>query len=226
MAGFGHWTLGEAGFFLFRGDHPVDPLRRVEPGLAQFVEAAGGGSDVPGGDFPGHARWRGVTRLRGSVARRQAGREGEGFEGGGRGVARIVADAEPSAEAQRPEFVEAGMQDAEGGVVGAGDDDNDVFRDHMPMLPNEKAMLGNETSCDIAGLVTKGCKHFGARTLEKPPLLVVFRGSTFLASWLDVSDSVFEGGFVKRRLTFAQLAEIDDPITRWALGEIGAVDGG
>ncbi|MEI2718943.1 MAG: hypothetical protein V9E87_02190 [Gemmatimonadales bacterium] len=73
----------------------------------------------------GGEAWPAVGR---GVARRQAGGEGEGFEGGGRGVARIVAYAERGAEAQRPEFVEAGMQDAEGGVVGAGDNDQILVR--------------------------------------------------------------------------------------------------
>ena len=120
VAGFGDRAFREAGFFLFRGDDPIDPLGRVEPGFAQFVEAAGGGGDVFGDDLAGQARRRSLTGDGGGVARRQAGWEGEGFEGGGRGVARTVF--ERGAEAQRPEFVESGMQDAEGGVVGAGDD--------------------------------------------------------------------------------------------------------
>ncbi|MCU0990527.1 MAG: hypothetical protein MUE63_13290, partial [Xanthomonadales bacterium] len=112
VAGSGDRASGEAGLFLFRGDDPVDPLRRVEPGLAQFVEAAGGGGDVLGQDVAGQTGRRCLTGDGGGITRRQACREGEGFEGGGRGVARPVF--ERGAEAQRPEFVEAGMQDAEG----------------------------------------------------------------------------------------------------------------
>ena len=62
------------------------------------------------------------------VLGREAGGEGEGFEAGGGGVARIVAHAQPSTHAQRPDFVEAAVQDAEGGVVGAGDGDHYVVR--------------------------------------------------------------------------------------------------
>ena len=90
VAGLGDRAFGEAGLFLFRGDDPVDPFGRVEPGFAQFVEAAGGGGDVGGDDLAGQARRRSLTGDRGGVARRQAGGEGEGFEGGGRGVARPV----------------------------------------------------------------------------------------------------------------------------------------
>jgi hypothetical protein len=48
----------------------------------------------------------------------QAGWEWEGFEAGGGGVARPIFKR--CAHAQRPEFVEAAVQDAERGVVGAG----------------------------------------------------------------------------------------------------------
>ena len=70
MAGLGDRAFGEAGFFLFRGDDPVDPLRRVEPGRAQFVEAAGGGGDGFG-ERAGRRAGGGVALLRrGSVGQR------------------------------------------------------------------------------------------------------------------------------------------------------------
>ncbi len=53
------------------------------------------------------------------VCRGEACGEGEGFEAGGGGVAGPVFQR--GAHAQCPEFVEAAVQDAEGGVVGAGD---------------------------------------------------------------------------------------------------------
>jgi len=68
---------------------------------------------------------------------RQTGREGEGLEGGGGGVAGPIFQA--SAQPQRPEFMKAGMQDAERGFVGAGDDDDYIFWNNMPVLPNEKS---------------------------------------------------------------------------------------
>lgn len=49
--------------------------------------------------------------------------EGEGLEAGGWGVTRVVTNTEPSAHSQRPKFVKAGMEDAEGRVVGTGSDD-------------------------------------------------------------------------------------------------------
>ena len=55
------------------------------------------------------------------VGRGEACGEGEGFEAGGGGVAGPVFQR--GAHAQCPEFVEAAVQDAEGGVVGAGDGD-------------------------------------------------------------------------------------------------------
>jgi hypothetical protein len=51
VAGFGDRAFGKAGFFLFRGDHPIDPLGRVELGFAQFFDATGGSGDVGGDDF-------------------------------------------------------------------------------------------------------------------------------------------------------------------------------
>ncbi len=78
VAGLGDRAFGEAGLFLFRGDDPVDPFGRVEPGFAQFVEAAGGGGDVVGDDLrrPGTAakpdRRRG--RCRAASGRRGRGR--------------------------------------------------------------------------------------------------------------------------------------------------------
>jgi hypothetical protein len=39
--------------------------------------------------------------------------------------------------------VEAAVQDAEGGVVCAGDNNNDIFWNDLPVLPNKKAMLCN-----------------------------------------------------------------------------------
>jgi hypothetical protein len=77
VAGFGNRAFGEAGSFLFRGDDPVDPFGRVEPGFAQFVEAAGGSGDVGGDDLAGQARRGTSTGRRRGVARRQAGGEGE-----------------------------------------------------------------------------------------------------------------------------------------------------
>jgi hypothetical protein len=49
VAGLGDRAFGETGFFLFRGDDPIDPLRRVEPGFAQGVEPVGGNGDADGG---------------------------------------------------------------------------------------------------------------------------------------------------------------------------------
>jgi hypothetical protein len=93
VAGFGDRAFREAGFFFFRGDHPIDPLGRVEPGFAQLVEAAGGSSDdgrlrMGGGKRAGIGLALMRLRLRNRaspmparrIARRQAGWEWEGFE--------------------------------------------------------------------------------------------------------------------------------------------------
>ena len=98
---------------------PFDPFGRVKPAVAQFDEAAGGFGDGDG------ARVFGVVG--GGNVRREALREEEGLEGRGRRVARVVADAEPCAEPQRPYLVEAAVQDAERRVIVAGDDDKLVI---------------------------------------------------------------------------------------------------
>ena len=68
VAGLGDRAFGEAGLFFFRGDDPIDPLRRVEPGFAQLVEAAGGGGDVVGDALAGQARRRSLPAT-GAVSR-------------------------------------------------------------------------------------------------------------------------------------------------------------
>ena len=101
------------------GDHlgnPVHEVGGVQPVFALGVQVGGGGGDLL------RARVGGIVGG-GNVGRQPLG-EGEGLEGGRGGVAGVVADAEEGAHAQRPEFVEARMQDAEGGVVVAGDGDN------------------------------------------------------------------------------------------------------
>ncbi|MEZ4519854.1 MAG: hypothetical protein R3C44_24500 [Chloroflexota bacterium] len=65
----------------------------------------------PAGDI-GHALVIGFGRF---LARRPG--EGIGFEGRGGCVAGVVAFAEPCAQAQRPEFVRPGVEDAEEVVV-------------------------------------------------------------------------------------------------------------
>ena len=160
MAGFGDGAFGEAGFFLFRRDHPIDPLGRVQPVFAEFVQATGGGGDVFGHDLAGQTRRRSLTGHRRGIARRQAGREREGFETGGRGVARTVF--ERGAEAQRPEFVETGMQDAEGGVVGTGDDGQVLVGNRWRNHEGESPVFGDFGSDDEARKVFDGLAHHRA----------------------------------------------------------------
>ena len=114
VAGFGYRAQREAGTFFLGRALPIDPFQRVEPRIAQLIEALRGDGDGA------------VGRCVGGIAGRQAGWEGEGFEGGGWRVARTVF--ERRAEAQRPQFVEAGMQDAEGGVVSTGYDGASMTR--------------------------------------------------------------------------------------------------
>jgi hypothetical protein len=107
----------------------IDEIGRIEPGAPEVVEFFRGGGDADG------ARVGGVVG--GGNVRRQAFGEGEGFERGGRGVARIVADAEPSAEPQRPGFVKTRVQNAEGRVVVAGDGDQLMIGTDCIGDPNE-----------------------------------------------------------------------------------------
>ena len=75
--------------------------------------------------------------------------EGEGLKTGGGGVARIVSYAKPRTHAQGPEFVEAAVQDAEGGVVGAGDGDGSGVRYRRHGLPHKQAVLGDTGRVDV-----------------------------------------------------------------------------
>ena len=91
------------------------PLRRLQPALAQPGQpprraGEGGGPRV-------------ACVLLGGNQRRQPVREREGLEGGGRGVARVVPLAELRAELRRSRLGEAAVQDAEGRVVLARNDD-------------------------------------------------------------------------------------------------------
>ena len=63
--------------------HDVDQVRRIEPGVAQLVEALRGLRDGDGARVGGE--------VLGGDVRRQALGEGEGFEGGGGGIAGVVA---------------------------------------------------------------------------------------------------------------------------------------
>ena len=94
---------------------PLDPFGRIEPPVAQLDQPLscvrdGGGARV-------------VCIVGGGGVRRQPVGERKRLEGGGRGVARVVAFAEPRTEPERPHLVEPAVQDAEGRVVVARDDD-------------------------------------------------------------------------------------------------------
>lgn len=49
ITGLGNWALGEAGFFLFRGYDPINPLGRIQPVFAEMVEFDGSIGDSLGG---------------------------------------------------------------------------------------------------------------------------------------------------------------------------------
>ena len=91
------------------------------------------------------------------VCRGEACGEGEGFEAGGGGVAGPVFQR--GAHAQRPEFVEAAVQDAEGGVVGAGDGDNCAIRKNLIAKPSKHPVLRNTRGDDLPLNVLQGQLH-------------------------------------------------------------------
>ena len=66
-----------------------------------------------------------------------------GFKAGGGGVARVVSNAKKGAHAQRPEFMESAVQDAEGGVVGSCNGNAQVFRYLHSRQPGKDAMFGH-----------------------------------------------------------------------------------
>jgi hypothetical protein len=141
-------ALGTLGVRKYLGDTP-DKVGRIEPGIAQLVQAHGSGCDGPG------ARVLGVGG--GGKVGGQALGEGEGLEGGGGGVAGTILQR--SAHPQRPEFVEAGMEDAEGGVVVAQRNDDLAVRNHHFVKPYEQTMLCHSGCRDHATDTGGGRPH-------------------------------------------------------------------
>ena len=113
----------------------------------------------------------GFGSLVGRVPRREAGGEGEGFEAGGGGVARVVTHAQPRAHAQRPEFVEAAVEDAEGGVVGAGDRHAQIFGNLNRWHPCKNPVFGNHRCNDKAFDRQKRFAQSRTGITVKPPVV-------------------------------------------------------
>ena len=93
--------------YIVNGEYLTHPENRIPDDGAQIVVTTA----VGGGDFGKVGIWVWISQ--------DAFREGEGLEAGGRRIAGSVFKA--GAKAQRPQFMKAGMQNAEGGVVGTGD---------------------------------------------------------------------------------------------------------
>ena len=101
------WIAGD------RLAHPFHPFGRVQPAVAKFDQPTRGSSDGVGA--------RVVRVVGGGDIWREAVREREGLEGGGGRVARPILQG--GAEPERPCFVKPAVQDAECGVVVAGNGD-------------------------------------------------------------------------------------------------------
>ena len=154
-------------------------------------------------------RWCAVS------AGRQAGGEREGLEAGGRGVARAVF--ERGAQAQRPEFVEAAVQQAEGGVVGASHDDNQRCSGTTSRRqPDEEAMLGDSGCRDVARQFAKADAHLRTRRARTATNLAFGVRSPALV-WNAIGLTCAD--VRKRRLVQCGLAslhsrtEVDDPLS-------------
>ena len=132
----GQDAVGIAGHHLGLAHHQV---LGVEPVLAQFVQPRGGGGD--------RLRARIVGIIGGGDVGGQAFGEGEGFEGGRRGVAGSIFQR--SAHPQRPEFVEARVEDAEAGVVVAGDGVEKVGWSRGSGQPYKNSVLRNNRGRNI-----------------------------------------------------------------------------
>src|SRR5690606_18345754 len=158
----------------------------------QLVKPRGGGGDRL------RARVSGVVG--GGDAGGQALGEGEGLEGGGGGVARAVLEG--GAHAQRPQFVEARVEDAEGGVVIASDCDQLVIWAPFARHPDEQSMFGYGRCGDIPGETPERTPHTLASFDVTPPearvYLTLVRGS----NRLHVLDQMGKWRFIKRRLAF------------------------
>ncbi len=114
------------------------------------------------------AVWQSFGALVGSVGRGQAGGEGEGFEAGSGGVAWPIFQR--GAHAQRPEFVEAAVQDAEGGVVGTGDGDNSTVWQNRLVKPCKHPVFRNSRGQDLAGDFLQLDFQCGAWVTVRPPV--------------------------------------------------------
>ena len=168
--------------------HPFHPLRRVEPSVAQLhqpprrirdgdglrIVGIGGGGDV----------WR------------EPSGEWEGLEGRGRGVARIVALAEPCAQPQRPCLMEPAVQNAEGRVVVAGNNDQLLIGADARITPDKQTVLRNHGGGDVARVLADVVPHLGTRTFVQPPKFPKPLNAVVLSSRQDIFGDMRERRFI------------------------------
>ena len=210
------WTLGTARNRLV---HPFHPFGRVEPAVAKFHQPSGRVGDGDGA--------RVVDVVGGGDVGREAVREGEGLEGGGRRVARIVALAEPRPEPQRPRLVKPAVQDAERRVVVADNDDQLPVRTDARIQPDEQPMFGYARGRNVTRHGGDSLEQRLSRTVVPPPVAPQLFAVVVVPRGLYPFVNMGEGRFVKRGYCLGRVVpEIDDPLARRTTCQVHAVDSG
>ena len=117
------------------------------------------------------------------------------------------------------------MQDAEGHIVVAGNDNQLMVGADARFEPDEQPMLGNRRRRDEARQAVERSPHARTGFAMPPPILAVSFPPPSEAYRLHMLHNMRERGFVERRSGLAHiLAEIDDPVTPRTPRQIHSVE--
>jgi hypothetical protein len=123
--------------------------------------------------------------------------------------------------------VEAGVQDAEDGVVAAGYDGQVLVRNDSLVQKGEDSVLGDLRGHDEAGQPRNGLPHHGPSPLKDPPMLVRPLLALADAGWLDMRLGVGKGRLEQGRVLLGHVhAEVDDPHVPRPASDVQAVEPG
>jgi len=91
--------------------------------------------------------------------------------------------------------VKAAVQDAEGGVVGASDDDKLVIGQNGFVHPDEQSMFCHYGRSSETRQRYERATHFRYRLRHEPPSLPIALALVLVAQWFDVAGNVGERCF-------------------------------
>ena len=153
----------------------------------------------------------------------QAFGKGEGLEGGGRRVAWAVFQAR--AEPQGPRSVKPAVQNAEGGVVVAGNNDQLMVGTYAGVAPNEQSVLCDRWRGDVALQAVERLPHRRTRTPVLPPKVLDALDLAVASHRPYVCPDVCKRCLVQRCLRFGhRVAKVYYPVARKTSCEIHAVN--